>query len=69
MIHKLTLGHFDIEALKDRKLVVMRPLDMSVVTSLLKELGQVSDDGRPSQGRRTKPGRKGHIRGNFRKGP
>jgi hypothetical protein len=45
LIHKLTIGHFDAEALKDRRLVVLRPLDMSVVTRLLREVGQVSDDG------------------------
>ena len=48
MIHKLRMGHFDVEALKDRKLVVLRPLDMSVVTRLLREIGQVGEDGRAS---------------------
>jgi hypothetical protein len=46
MIHKLTMGHFDVEALKNRVLVVLRPLDMSVVTRLLREVGEVNDDGR-----------------------
>ncbi len=50
MIHKLTMGHFDVEALKNRRLVVLRPLDMSVVTRLLQELGEVGADGRPSLG-------------------
>src|SRR5271166_6273731 len=50
MIHKLTMGHFDIQALKDSKLVVLRPLDMNVVSRLLQEVGQVSEDGRPSLG-------------------
>ena len=50
MIHKLTMGHFDVEALKNRRLVVLRPLDMSVVTRLLREVGQVSEDGRASLG-------------------
>ena len=50
MIHKLTLGHFDVEALKNGRLVVVRPLDMSVVTRLLQELGQVGEDGRASLG-------------------
>ena len=50
MIHKLTMGHFDVEALKNRKLVVLRPLDMSVVTRLLQELGERGADGRPSLG-------------------
>src|SRR5258708_7730635 len=50
MIHKLTMGHFDVETLKNRRLVVLRPLDMSVVTRLLREVGQVSQDGRLSLG-------------------
>jgi hypothetical protein len=50
MIHKLTLGHFDLEALKNRRLVVLRPLDVSVVTRLLQEVGQVGEDGRASLG-------------------
>jgi hypothetical protein len=50
MIHKLSMGHFDVDALKDRRLVVLRPLDMQVVTRLLQEVGQVSGDGRASLG-------------------
>ena len=50
MIHKLTLGHFDVEALKNRRLVVLRPLDMGIVKRLLQEVGKVSEDGRASLG-------------------
>ena len=50
MIHKLTMGHFDVEALKNRRLVVLRPLDMTVVTRLLREVGQVSEPGHASLG-------------------
>ena len=50
MIHKLTMGHFDVEALKNRSLVVLRPLDMIVVTRLLQEVGHVDEDGRASLG-------------------
>ena len=50
MIHKLTIGHFDIEALKQRRLVVLRSLDMTVVTRLLRDIGQVSEDGRATLG-------------------
>ena len=50
MIHKLTLGHFDVQALKDRRLVVLRPLDMAVVTRLLRQVGQVGEDGRATLG-------------------
>lgn len=45
MIHKLTLGHFDIEALQTGRLVVVRPLDRSVVTRLLRELGRMDESG------------------------
>jgi hypothetical protein len=50
MIHKLTMGHFDVEALKNRKLVVLRPLDVGVVMRLLREVGQVSEQDRASLG-------------------
>src|SRR5262249_60944099 len=50
MIHKLTVGHFDVEALKERRLVVLRPLDMTVVTRLLREVGQVDEQGLASLG-------------------
>lgn len=50
MIHNLTLGHFDIEALKNRKKVVLRPLDWNVVTRLLQELGTVDESGRATLG-------------------
>src|SRR5947209_19539611 len=50
MIHKLSMGHFDVEALKSSRLVVLQPLDMSIVTRLLREIGQVSEDGRASLG-------------------
>jgi hypothetical protein len=50
MIHKLTLGHFDVEALKNARLAVLRPLDMSVVTRLLREVGQVGEQGQVSLG-------------------
>jgi hypothetical protein len=46
MIHKLAMGHFDVEALRNGKLVALRPLQMSVVTRLLHEIGYVANDGR-----------------------
>src|SRR6266568_5163692 len=61
MIHKLTMGHFDVEALKDRRLVVLRPLDMSVVTRLLRESGQVSEEGRASLGGHAVEFKEGYI--------
>ena len=50
MIHKLTMGHFDVEALKNRRLVVLQPLDRNVVIRLLREVAQVSEQGRASLG-------------------
>ena len=50
MIHKLTIGHFDVAALKNGRLVVLRPLDMTVVARLLQEVGQVGEHGRASLG-------------------
>ncbi len=50
MIHKLAVGHFDVEALMNGRLVVVRPLEMAVVTRLLQELGQVDEQGRASLG-------------------
>ena len=46
MIHKLTMGHFDVDALARRQLVVVRPLELDVVARLLEELGVASDGGR-----------------------
>src|SRR5262249_46129354 len=50
MIHKLTMGHFDVEALNIRKVVVLRPLDMRVATRLLQQVGHVAEDGGASLG-------------------
>jgi hypothetical protein len=61
LIHRLTIGHFDVEALKDRRLVVLRPLDMTVVTRLLREVGQVGEDGRATLGGQAVEVKKGYI--------
>ena len=45
MIHRLTLGHFDPSAIRDRVMDLKRPLDMPVVSRLLAELGDVDDRG------------------------
>jgi len=44
------MGHFDVQALKNRRLVVLRPLDMGIVTRLLQEVGQVDEHGRATLG-------------------
>lgn len=61
MIHKLTLGHFDVEALKNGRLVVLRPLDRSVVTRLLQEVGQVDESGRATLGGHAVEVKEGYI--------
>jgi hypothetical protein len=61
MIHKLTMGHFDVEALKNRRIVVLRPLDMGTVMRLLREVGQVGEDGRVSLGGHAVEIREGYI--------
>jgi len=61
MIHKLTIGHFDVEALKKGKLVVLRPLDSEVVTRLLREVGQVGEDSRAFLGGHVVEMKNGYI--------
>jgi len=48
MIHRLSLGHLDPEAVCDRKAVVRKPLDMASVHRLLGELGEIDEQGRPT---------------------
>jgi hypothetical protein len=47
MIHRLTIGHLDPAAVQERRVVVTRPLDMQVVTRLLREYGEPDPAGRP----------------------
>ena len=48
MIHRLTIGHLDPDAVRERRVVVTRPLDMEVVTRLLREYGEPDEAGRPN---------------------
>jgi hypothetical protein len=61
MIHKLTLGHFDVEALKNGRLVVLRPLDRNVVTRLLNEVGHLDESGRATLGGHAIEFKEGYI--------
>jgi hypothetical protein len=45
MVHWLTLGHLDPEAVRQLRAVVLRPLDMNLVMCLLRELGTVDKKG------------------------
>ncbi len=48
MLHKLTIGHLDPDAVRERRVVVTRPLDMGVVNQLLREFGETDEAGRPT---------------------
>jgi hypothetical protein len=48
MIHRLTIGHLDPNAVRERRIVVTRPLDMEIVTRLLREFGEPDPAGRPN---------------------
>jgi hypothetical protein len=51
MNHALTVGHFDTAAIvRDRKIVVLAPLDMAIANRLLDELGDTDAEGRPTLG-------------------
>jgi hypothetical protein len=48
MIHRLTIGHLDPDAVRQRRVVVTRPLDMGIVMPLLREFGEPDAEGRPN---------------------
>src|SRR5438552_1876000 len=50
MLHDLTLGHRDVTAVRVRRAVAVRLLDMSAVARLLDELGEVDARGWPMLG-------------------
>jgi len=46
MLHNLTIGHFDPAAIvKERRIAILRPLEMDAVHRLLKELSGMAKDG------------------------
>ncbi len=45
MLHSLTIGHLDLEAIRERRAVAIRPLDRALVDRLLAELGERDDEG------------------------
>jgi hypothetical protein len=61
MIHRLTLGHLDPTAVQERRVVVTRPLDMEVVTRLLREFGEPDPAGRPTISGRPVEIREGYV--------
>jgi len=50
MLHDLTLGHLDPEAVTERRRVVLKPLEMDTVRRLLTELGGTDASGHPTLG-------------------
>ena len=46
MLHNLTVGHLDLTAIVgERRVVVLRPLEMEAVHRLLTEFGALDPDG------------------------
>lgn len=48
MVHFLTIGYLDPDAVSERRVVVLKPLDMGVVGRLLQDLGESDAAGRPT---------------------
>ena len=49
MLHNLTIGHLDPAAIvSERRISVLRPLEIDAVHRLLKELGCIDKDGSPT---------------------
>jgi hypothetical protein len=49
MLHNLTIGHLDTQAIeRERRIRVLRPLEMEPVYRLLAELGGKDAEGRPT---------------------
>jgi hypothetical protein len=49
MTHNLTIGHLDPDAIiNERRIAILRPLDLGIVDRLLKELGGVDRYGVPT---------------------
>jgi hypothetical protein len=52
MLHNLTIGHLDTEAIeRERRVHILRPLEMEPVNRLLAELGSKDAEGRPMLGK------------------
>jgi hypothetical protein len=61
VIHTLAIGHFDLEALKSRRIAVLQPLDMRVVQRLIRKMGNITEDGTATLGGRTVEYKNGYI--------
>jgi hypothetical protein len=48
MIHRLTLGDLDPDAVRERRIVITRLLDLGIVARLLREFGEPDEAGRPN---------------------
>jgi hypothetical protein len=61
MLHSLTIGHLDPDAIRDRVVVAVRPLDRAVVERLLAEFGERDRDGHWTLGRGRVEIRDGYV--------
>jgi hypothetical protein len=50
MIHRLTLGYLDPNAVVKGQTIVLRSLDMNLVQELLQEIGEVNEKGQVTLG-------------------
>jgi hypothetical protein len=50
MLHLLTLGHLDAEAVTNGRIVILKPLDMGLTMHLLAEIGEVDEVGSATLG-------------------
>ena len=61
MLHSLTIGHLDLEAVRRGKMHLLRPLDMAVAMQVLREIGTVDEYGKPWLGKARVDFRDGYI--------
>ena len=61
MLHSLTIGHLDTEAVRRGKLRLLRPLDMAVTMQVLGEIGTVDEHGQLWLGKARVDFRDGYI--------
>jgi len=61
MLHNLTLGHLDPEAVSNRMAVVLRPLEEGIVGQILRQLGERDAEGRWRLGGRKVELRDGYV--------
>ena len=61
MLHSLTIGHLDGEAVRRGKIHLLRPLDMAVTTQVLREVGTIDEHGQVWLGKARVDFRDGYV--------